>query len=147
MRKRGKRCQLDYFDPHGNRIRLSFAKKKEAEAKLAKRVSLIAEKRYLDIKKDYKASFDELVVKYEQNFKLQASYDSWKRVCIEHFKNVFRENALLSNIRYVHLESYRNKLRTNLTSRGTKRKDVIINREMSCLNLTTRVFIASEYIN
>lgn len=113
---------------------MSFAKKKEAEAELAKRVSLIAEKRYLDIKKDYTTTFGELLLKYEENFMHQASYDSWKRVCIERFKKAFVEHTLLSNIRYVQLESYRNKLRTTLTSRGTIRKDATINREISCLH-------------
>lgn len=106
VRNRGNRWQLDYFDPYGKRIRLSFAKKKDAEAELAKRVSLIAEKRYLDIKKDYKATFGELVSKYKQNFKHQASYDSWKTVWIGRFKNEFVEHTLLSNIKYVDLESY-----------------------------------------
>jgi integrase len=95
---------------------------------------VITEKRYLDIKKNYKATFGELVSKYEQNFKHQASYDSWKRVCIGRFKNEFGEHTLLYNIKYVDLESYRNKLRTTLTSRGTKRKDSTINREISCLH-------------
>lgn len=45
--------QIDYFDPTGKRVRQSFKKKKDAEAELGKRVSLIAENRYLDVKKDY----------------------------------------------------------------------------------------------
>lgn len=134
VRQRGNRWQLDYFDPHGKRIRMSFVKKKDADAELAKRVSLIAEKRYLDIKKDYTTTFVELLSKYEENFMHQASYDNWKRVCIERFKKAFGEHTLLSNIRYVQLKSYRNKLRTTLTSRGTIRKDATINREISCLH-------------
>ena len=54
IRKRGKGYQIDYFDPNGKRVRKSFKKKKDAEAELGKRVSLIAESRYLDVKKDYK---------------------------------------------------------------------------------------------
>ena len=50
--KKGVSWQIDYFDPHGKRIRLSFKKKKDAVAELGKRQSLMAEKRYLDIKKD-----------------------------------------------------------------------------------------------
>jgi len=34
VRKRGSRWQLDYFDPHGKRIRLSFAKKKKQKPNL-----------------------------------------------------------------------------------------------------------------
>jgi len=46
IRKRGKGYQIDYFDPDGKRIRKSFKKKKDAEAELGKRVSLIAEERF-----------------------------------------------------------------------------------------------------
>ena len=46
VRKRGNGYQIDYFDPTGKRIRKSFKKKKDAEAELGKRVSLIAEGRY-----------------------------------------------------------------------------------------------------
>lgn len=49
IRKRGKGYQIDYFDPTGKRVRKSFKKKKDAEAELGKRVSLIAEGRYLDV--------------------------------------------------------------------------------------------------
>lgn len=54
--KKGISWQIDYFDPNGQRVRQSFKKKKHAEAELGKRVSLIAEKRYLDVKKDYKTT-------------------------------------------------------------------------------------------
>ena len=60
VRKRGNSYQIDYFDPNGKRIRKSFMKKKDAEAELGKRVSLIAENRYLDVKKDYKTTLGEL---------------------------------------------------------------------------------------
>jgi hypothetical protein len=46
VKKRGNSWQIDYNDPEGKRIRKAFKKKKEAEAELAKRVSLIAEGRY-----------------------------------------------------------------------------------------------------
>jgi hypothetical protein len=63
IRKREKSYRIDYFDPNGKRIRKSFKKKKDAEAELGKRVSLIAENRYLDIKKDYKTTLKELIAK------------------------------------------------------------------------------------
>ena len=53
--------QIDYFDPNGKRVRQTFKKKKDADGELGKRVSLIAEKRYLDVKKEYKTTFKELV--------------------------------------------------------------------------------------
>ncbi len=41
--KRGVTWQIDYTDPEGKRVRRNFKKKKDAEAELGKRVSLIAE--------------------------------------------------------------------------------------------------------
>ena len=78
IRKRGKGYQIDYFDPTGKRVRKSFKKKKDAEAELGKRVSLIAEGRYLDVKKDYKTTFGELVSKYKENHQHQKSYKTKK---------------------------------------------------------------------
>ena len=46
--------QIDYFDPNGKRIRQFFKKKKEAVAELGKRVSLVRENRYLDVKKSFR---------------------------------------------------------------------------------------------
>ena len=64
VRRRGSAWQIDYFDPTGKRVRKSFKKKGEAEAELGKRVSLIAEDRYLDVKKDTKVTFHELAERY-----------------------------------------------------------------------------------
>jgi hypothetical protein len=71
IRKRGKTYQIDYFDPNGKRVRKSFKLKKDAAAELGKRVSLIAEKRYLDIKKDYKTTLKEPLDKYRENYQHQ----------------------------------------------------------------------------
>jgi integrase len=133
IRKRGNSYQIDYFDPNGKRVRKSFGKKKDAEAELGKRVSLIAENRYLDVKKDYTTSLKEMLEKYEDNFKHQASFESLKRYCMESFKDHFGEDTLLSNIRYVNLEAYRNHLRQKLTRHGTLRADASVNREMATI--------------
>jgi hypothetical protein len=109
--KSGVSWQIDYYDPNGKRIRQSFEKKKDAEAELGKRVSLIAEKRYLDVKKDYNTTLEELVDKYEENFKHQRSFYNGKVYWLKKFKTYFLEKTLLSNIRYVDVETYRNKLR------------------------------------
>ena len=104
---------MDYFDPAGKRVRKSFAKKKDAEAELAKRVSLIAEKRYLDVKKDYTTTLEELLGKYEENYEPQASFKTWKKHCFKSFKEYFGEDKRLSDIRYVDLESFRTHLKRN----------------------------------
>lgn len=130
--KRGVSWQIDYFDPTGKRVRQSFKKKKDATEELAKRVSLIAEKRYLDVKKDYTTTLGKLLDNYRENFGGQASYNGWKVFCLKRFKDYFGKDSLLANIRYVDLETYHNKLRKTLTAHGTIRKDSTVNREMAC---------------
>jgi integrase len=114
----------------GSRI----GRKRTLSPSMGKRVSLIAENRYLDVKKDYKTIFKELLEKYEENFKSQASFTKYKAFCLANFKEHFGEETLLSNIRYAELESYRNHLRQKLTKDGTIRKDSSVNREMACLH-------------
>ena len=87
--KRDKSWQIDYFDPNGKRIRKSFKKKKEATDELAKRVSLIAEGRYLDVKLECKTRFGELLNKYEENYKKQSWYKTGKQYAIKNLKEYF----------------------------------------------------------
>ena len=134
VRKRGDSYQIDYFDPNGKRVRASFKKKKDADAELAKRVSLIAEGRYLDVKKDYKITLGELLCKYEDNFSSQASFLRWKKHCLENFKEYFGESTKLSNIKFVDVETYRNHLRQKPTRNDSIRTNASVNREMSCLH-------------
>ena len=88
---------------------------------------------HLDVKKDYKTTLQQLLEKYKENYQHQASYETLKKYCIENIKEYFNENSLLSSMRYIDLESYRNHLRQKLTVKGTKRCDASVNREMSCL--------------
>jgi hypothetical protein len=125
---------LDYVDPTGKRVRVAFKKKKDAEAELGKRVSLIAENRYLDVKKDYKMTLRQLIEKYDENHRHQANYKTGKRTYLKNLKNHFGEDTLLSNIRYVDLESYRNQVRLEPTHFNTIQKDASVNREMACLH-------------
>jgi integrase len=131
---KGVSWQIDYFDPAGKRVRQSFKKKKDAEAELGKRVSLIAEKRYLDVKKDYNTTLKELLDKYTENHQNQACFKSAKRSDLESIRTYFGENTRLSNIRYVHLETYRNHLRKKPTWWGGVRTNGTVNRQMSCLH-------------
>ena len=134
IRKRGNTWQIDYFDPNGKRVRQSFKKKKDAEAELGKRVSLIAEGRYLDVKRDYKSTMGELLTKYEENYKHQASWEKYKKFCLDSFRTYFGENTRLSNIRYMDLETFRNQLRVRPTKDGGARMCATVNREMACLH-------------
>ena len=106
IRKRGKAYQIDYFDPDGKLVRKSFKKKKYAEAELGKRVSLIAEGRYLDVKKEYKTTLKELIDKYTENHQHQASFQAGKKYYLKIFKKYFGGPTLLANIRYMDLETY-----------------------------------------
>jgi integrase len=134
IRKRGKSYQIDYFDPTGKRVRKSFTKRKDAEAELGKRVSLIAEGRYLDVKKECITPLKDLLSKYEENYNHQAGFQTGKRPYLKNFKEYFGEDCLLSNIRYLHLETYRNLLKRKITRLGRIRADSTINNEMSCLH-------------
>ena len=131
--KKGTTWQIDYIDPSGARIRQMFKKRKDAEAELSKRISLIAESRYLDVKKEYTTTFKELANKYKENFEDQASYQTFKKYAIGTIKEYFGGDVKLTDIRYVHLETYRNHLKRKLTKGGTIRKEASINREMACL--------------
>ena len=133
IRKRGNSYQIDYFDPKGKRVRKSFDKKKDAEAELGKRVSLIAEGRYLDVKKDYTTTLGELLEKYKENYQNQRSFKGGKDYCLVNFKEHFEEDTRLANIRYVDLETYRNHLRQKLTRYGTLRATASVNREIACV--------------
>lgn len=134
IRKRGDSYQIDYFDPNGKRVRQSFKKRKDAEAELGKRVSLIAEnpKRYLEIAKTSTTTFDELLEKYEENFKQQRAFGNSKKYSLEKLKKEF-SGRLLGSISYFDLESYRNQVRNTPTQHGTIRKDASVNRVMACL--------------
>jgi integrase len=134
VRKRGNAYQIDYFDPTGKRIRKTYKRRKDAEAELGKRVSLIAEKRYLDVKKDYLSTLKDLLKVYKENFSHQRSFDNWKALCLKNFEAYFGEDTRLSNIRYVDLEGYRNHLRQKPTHKKTIRTVASINREISCLH-------------
>jgi integrase len=133
IRKRGNSYQIDYFDPEGKRVRKSFKKRKEAEAELGKRVSLIAEGRYLDVKKDYKTTLKELLEKYKENYQNQSSYHTMKKFSLENIKAYFGEDTKLANIKYVELETYRNHLRQKATKHKTIRAGASVNREIACL--------------
>ena len=142
IRKRGDSWQIDYLDPGGKRVRQSFKTRKEATAELGKRVSLIAEGRYLDVKPDYKTTLAELCNKYTENFGQQSSFKRAKTAYLENFKKSFGADRRLADIQFVDVETYRNTLRQKPVSATVKgrtfvygqRKDSSVNREMACMH-------------
>ncbi len=132
--KNGVSWQIDYFDPEGKRVRKSFRKKKDAEAELGKRVSLMAEGRYLDVKKECKTTLGELIQRYIENYGHQASYQTYKKYFLAEIKEHFDEKTIISNIRYVDIETYFNKFRTKVTKMGKPLSNPSINRRISCFH-------------
>jgi integrase len=143
VRKRGDSWQIDYLDPGGKRVRQSFKTRKEAAAEHGKRVSLIAEGRYLDVKPECKTTLAELCQRYEEYFGYQSNFKNAKKKYLSNFKESFGADRLLSTITYGEVEAYRNQLRqkpvkanrngVEIVVRGL-RKDASVNREMACLH-------------
>jgi hypothetical protein len=98
IRRRGGSWQIDYLDPGGKRVRQSFKTRKEATAEIGKRVSLIAEGRYLDVKPESKTTLAELCRRYEENFGNQGSFRNAKRKYLSNFRHSFGEDRRLSTI-------------------------------------------------
>ena len=80
--------QIDFYDPGGRRVMKCFRLKSEAEAYLGKAVSAKREGSYSEIFEAEKpqVSFTELADRYEENYRTQKSYRTFKR----HVVNVLR---------------------------------------------------------
>jgi integrase len=147
VRKRGKGYQLDYRDPTGKRVRQTFKLKKEAKAELAKREALIAENRYLDVRKSYTTRLKDLTDTYIENHEHQPSFKSQKCYAIDHILEYFGPETLLVRITYRELETYRNYLRNLLTKHDTPRKPATVNRQMATLRHIMRKALAWDMID
>ncbi len=135
VRKRGKTWIIDYYEPDGKRIvKGGFKRKKDAELEEAARKEAIDKGMYYEKAKTYTATLRDLVKEYKENFGDQASFKSAKKYWLKNFNEYFKEDTLLANIRYVHLETYRNHLKRKLVIGGRVRSIAAINREMSCLH-------------
>jgi integrase len=142
IRKRGETWQIDYFDPAGKRVRVNFKRRKEAEDELSKRKSLIAEGRYLDVKKESRTTFGEAVKAYEEAFSRQASYPTAKRRFLRKFVAHFGAQTTMGSVTFADFEKYRNQLlalpacvpmRDGREVLKGARTNAATNREMSCL--------------
>ena len=98
IRKSGDSWQIDYLDPGGKRVRQSFPTRKEATAEHGKRVSLMAEGRYLDVKPESKTTLAELCKQYAENFGDQSSFKNAKEKYLSNFKASLGADRLLSTI-------------------------------------------------
>ena len=132
--KKGFSYQIDYFDPKGKRVRKMFKKKKDAEAELGKRVSLMAEGRYLDVKKDVKITLHELIERYAQAYANQVSYINSKHFFLKNFEDFIGRDTLISQISWDKITEYRSYLENKKTFRKRTeglRRPSSVNREIS----------------
>jgi integrase len=143
IRKRGGTWQIDYEDPGGKRVRKSFKTRKEATAEHGKRVSLMAEGRYLDIKPESKTTMADLCKKYTESFSGQISFKNAKEKYLSNFMASLGADTLLSTMSFDKVETYRNQLRKKPVTADRNgvevvvkglRKDASVNREMACLH-------------
>ena len=74
-----------------------------------------------------------LFTKYKENFQNQPSYKAAKKFFVKSIGEYFGKKTLLSNIKYVDIETYRNYLKTKATQYGTIQKPATVNREIACL--------------
>lgn len=89
--------KVDYYDPHGRRIKKRFMKRREAEAYLAKVVTTIKEEKYEAIfekKQEILITFNELAEQYTESSRFQKSFASFKTIIIKVLRQAFGEKIL-----------------------------------------------------
>jgi integrase len=127
---------IDYLNPDKKRVRVTFSTLKQAREERAKRIALVAEGEYSTFvkkKKNYSATFGQLLKLYKENYKNQPSYKTAKRFFVKKFRKHFKKDTLLASIEYGHIKAYRNKLMQSVDQHDRLLEPSSINREMSCL--------------
>jgi hypothetical protein len=114
------------------RHRRTFAKKKDAGAGHDKLKTTVREKRFLDVKREYRTTLQELADKYRENFQDHA-YFPIKSIYANNFLEHFGKDTNLAAIRYIDIETYQNHLKRKLTQYDTGRAPAAVNREMACI--------------
>jgi integrase len=117
------------------RVRLNIrGTKKEAQAELAKRVSMIVEdpKRYLEIKERKSYTFDELVERYRDHFRDQTAYHTGKAHHVDLVAEEFKGRPL-DSITYYDCEAYKLKRKRTPTRHESERAASTLNKEVGTL--------------
>ncbi len=141
IRKRGSTWQIDVMVPTGKvdedgrpvkrRLRKTYGTKKEAQEEHDKIVTLVREKRFLDVKQECLVTLKELVRIYSEAYGDQVSFKNFKKRSLERFRDHFGSDTMISSITYAQLRDYRDQFQKTLTFKGTLPVVATINREVS----------------
>jgi integrase len=116
------------------RKRPCYKTRKQAVAELGKRVSLLAENKYLiKVGKQYKTTLGQLCQKYTEAFKHQVSFPTAKVYYLRNYLGHWGKDTLLTAIDYHELEKFRNHLIAKPTQHKRLRTVRAVNVEMTCL--------------
>jgi len=139
--KKGKNWYIDYYY-NGRRIREKVGpSKKQAKDVLNKRKTQIAEKKFLDVKRNENISFSEFSNYFLENYS-KVNKRSWKRdqLSIKHLKKFFG-NKKLYEITPQDIENYKKKRLEDGVKHST------INRELACLKTMFNKAVEWEKLN
>ena len=124
---------MDFYDPRGTRITKAIGpSKREAEAYLGKVKASIRERRFFDIKRDSKVTFNGLLDQYIPKVQDQKFYQNSLRHIIPILRAYFGKK-FLSEIDYKMLEDFRDERKKTPTQHNTERSDRTVNIEMAFL--------------
>lgn len=124
---------VDFYDPRGTRITKAIGpSKREAEAYLGKVKASIRERRFFDIKRDSKVTFNGLLDQYIPKVQDQKFYQNSLRHIIPILRAYFGKK-FLSEIDYKMLEDFRDERKKTPTQHNTERSDRTVNIEMAFL--------------
>jgi len=124
--KKGINWYIDYYFPNGKRKREKVGpSKKQAELVLKKRRVQIAERKFFDIKREERISFDEMPKEYLEVYSRPNKRSSWRdEISIGHL-TAFFGNKTIQEITPLDVEKYKQK-RVKEVSPST------VNREITC---------------
>ncbi len=141
IRKRGSNWQIDVMVPTGKvdedgrlvkrRLRKTYDTKKEAQEEHDKIVTLVREKRFLDVKQDCLVTLKELVRIYSEAYGDQVSFKNFKRGALERLRDRLGGDRVISSVSYAELRGYRTELEKTPTFKRTLPTAATINRAIA----------------
>jgi integrase len=149
VRRRGNNWYIDYYIGSKRHIEAVGPKKKEAEAALGKKLALIREGRFFDVKKIVPITFEDMADKFSDWLKVNRKSEDYKYTlppAREYFKG-----RLLASITEEEIEAYRAQRKEIPTKADTEaarrpRSNSTLNHELSILKQLFRKAIAYGYL-